>query len=95
MGFKTGTSGNPNGRPTGSVNKATSLTRDAFNKLLEDNLANLSLWLTEVAADDPARALEIVTKLAEYTTPKLARTVTTLEVQEKKQFNVVIEKLEE
>lgn len=78
------------GRPKGTPNKATSKTREAFNQLIEDNLANLSIWITEVAAEDPKAALDVISKLAEYTTPKLARTETQLEVQDKKQFNVEI-----
>lgn len=78
------------GRPKGTPNKATSKTREAFNQLIEDNLANLSIWITEVAAEDPKAALDVISKLAEYTTPKLARTETQLEVADKKQFNVEI-----
>lgn len=78
------------GRPKGTPNKATSKTREAFNQLIEDNLANLSIWITEVAAEDPKAALDVISKLAEYTTPKLARTETQLEVTDKKQFNVEI-----
>jgi hypothetical protein len=58
--------------------------------LIEDNIPKLNDWLSKVAKDDPARALDIIAKLAEYTTPKLARTETSLQVTDKKQFNVDI-----
>lgn len=78
------------GRPKGTPNKVTNATREAFNELIENNLSNLSIWITEVAAEDPKAALDVICKLAEYTTPKLARTETTLEVSDKKQFNVQV-----
>jgi len=78
------------GRPKGTPNKLTSKTREAFNMLIEDNIPKLNDWLSKVAKEDPARALDIVAKLAEYTTPKLARTETSLQVTDKKQFNVDI-----
>jgi len=50
--------------------------------LLEDNADNVSKWLTLVAEGDelkeirpdPYKALDMLAKLAEYATPKLART---------------------
>lgn len=62
------------GRPKGSPNKATKAFRDTVTKLLEDNSDNVSIWLSAVAQEDPAKALDLMSKLAEYATPKLART---------------------
>jgi hypothetical protein len=42
----------------------------------------MTIWLTQVAADDPKSALDIMTKLGEYTTPKLARVENKHEVDE-------------
>jgi hypothetical protein len=75
------TEGN-SGKPKGAVNKTSNKIREAFQKLIEDNLENMTTWLTEVAADDPKAALDIVTKLGEYTTPKLARVENKHEVDE-------------
>ena len=61
------------GRPKGAVNKSTKAFRDTINALLDDNSENVSLWLSQVAADDPAKALDLMSKLAEYAAPKLAR----------------------
>jgi hypothetical protein len=75
------TEGN-SGKPKGAVNKTSNKIREAFQKLIEDNLENMTIWLTQVAADDPKSALDIMTKLGEYTTPKLARVENKHEVDE-------------
>lgn len=69
------------GRPKGSVNKATKTFRETVTNLLEGNADNIQTWLTTVAygdgdqvKPDPKGALELLAKLAEYATPKLART---------------------
>lgn len=69
------------GRVKGSANKVTREFRDAVKSLLEDNADNLSRWLalvadgdgTEKGRPDPGRALDLMAKLAEYASPKLAR----------------------
>jgi hypothetical protein len=73
MPFEKGVSGNPQGKPKGAANKTTNKIREAFQNLIEANLENMTLWLTQVAADDPKGALDLLNKMAEYTTPKLAR----------------------
>ena len=42
----------------------------------------MTIWLMQVAADDPKAALDIMSKLGEYTTPKLARVETKHEIDE-------------
>ena len=61
------------GRPPGSTNKTTKEIREAYQKLLEDNLDNMSIWLAQVAGDDPQKAIDLMLKLSEYLIPKLAR----------------------
>lgn len=61
------------GRKKGEPNKVTVDVRAAFAGLLESNASKLSGWLARVAKDDPGRALDIVTRLAEYHIPKLSR----------------------
>lgn len=75
------TEGN-SGRPTGTPNKTTNKIREAFQKLIEDNLENMTIWLSDVAAEDPKAALDLLSKMAEYTTPKLARVENKHEVSE-------------
>ena len=66
------------GRKKGVPNKVTVQMRDAFLLLVEGSADRIQGWLDRVAEDDPARALEIVAKYAEFVRPKLARTETTL-----------------
>jgi hypothetical protein len=73
MPFKEGQSGNPNGRAKGKPNKTTKEIREAYQKLVEDNLTNMTKWLGEVARDNPEKAMELMLKLSEYMIPKLAR----------------------
>jgi hypothetical protein len=61
------------GRPVGVGNKTTTQIKEAYQKLLEDNLGNMTLWLGKIAEKDPARATELMLKLSEYILPKLAR----------------------
>jgi hypothetical protein len=71
-----GTVGNLNraGRKSGVPNKSTIEFRQTVTKLLEDNAANVGVWLTQVASEDPAKALDLIAKLAEFAAPKLNRT---------------------
>jgi len=62
------------GRVKGVPNKVTTAFRETIQKLLEDNSENVGKWLESVAKDDPSKALDLVSKLAEYAAPKLART---------------------
>lgn len=70
------------GRQKGTPNKNTNKIREAFTKLVEDNLENMTLWLTEVASESPKEALDIISKMAEYTTPKLARVENKIETDD-------------
>lgn len=71
--FKPGQSGNPGGRPKGATSKDTRKIKEAFHNLLENNLDNISLWLSQVAAKDPQKAVDLTLRLSEYVIPKLAR----------------------
>ena len=62
------------GKKPGTVNRTTKHIREAYQKLTEDNLDNMSLWLNQIAQDDPAKAMDTMIRLSEYILPKLART---------------------
>ena len=61
------------GRSKGQTNKTTAEIRDAYQRLVEDNLTNMTEWLKQVADQNPERAMDLMLKLSEYMIPKLAR----------------------
>lgn len=68
------------GRKRGTPNRVTREFRETVRLLLEENAENVGRWLRLVAEGngrkskpDPARALDLLTKLAEYASPKLSR----------------------
>jgi hypothetical protein len=79
--FKKGEKRPNQGRPKGTPNKATAEFRETVRQLLADNAGNVNRWLTLVAEGDgsehgkpdPAKALDLMAKLAEYAAPKLGR----------------------
>jgi hypothetical protein len=74
MAFKGGDENiNRNGRPKGVPNKSTKAIREAYQKLTENNLENMTIWLSQIAAEDPAKAMDLMLRLSEYIIPKLAR----------------------
>jgi len=75
------TKGN-SGKPKGATNKTTNKIREAFTKLVEANLENMTTWLETVADTNPREALNIINQMAEYTTPKLARVENKIETDE-------------
>ena len=62
------------GRKPGTKNKTTKHIREAYQKLTEDNLDNMSIWISQIASEDPAKAMDTMIKLSEYILPKLQRT---------------------
>jgi hypothetical protein len=73
MKFVKGKSANKRGRPKGAQNKNTLEFKTALNDLLLDSSHKIQGWLDEAAKKDPARALDLFGKLAEYIYPKLSR----------------------
>ncbi len=77
MAFTKGTSGNPNGKPRGSVNKLNKAIKiailDTFNELQDDPKNNLLAW----AKKNPGEFYKIAAKLiptesrTELTTPNV------------------------
>ena len=67
------------GRVKGTPNKVNREFRETVRKLLDDNADNVGTWITQVAQGhgknkaDPARALDLLAKLAEFAAPKLGR----------------------
>lgn len=64
--FKAGNKGRPPG-----PNKVTQATRETFQLLVDQNFGELQSWISTVAAEDPARAFDMVMALASHCIPKL------------------------
>ena len=69
------------GRPKGTPNKDTKEIREAFQKLVEENLDNMTEWLTRVAEKNPSKAMELINGLSEYIIPKLSRSEIKAEIE--------------
>jgi hypothetical protein len=65
------------GRGKGVVNKRTKDVREAIAQLAQANIEHVQRWLNEIAATDPAKAMDLYLKMIEYHVPKLARTEVT------------------
>lgn len=61
------------GREKGVPNKSTVAFREAVAKLLNDNSENFQKWIEQIARDDPEKAINALTKLADFAAPRLAR----------------------
>ena len=53
-------SNNPNGRPKGVPNKATTKAREAIAQLVDGNADRLVGWLDRVAEDNPGEAFKLL-----------------------------------
>lgn len=77
MAFEKGQSGNPTGRKAGAPNKATATAREAISAALAGGDAGkLAAALDTLTGKD---YIDAYVKLAEFVTPKLARTALTAE----------------
>ena len=81
MSFKVGNklAGSRKGVP----NKATKEIREAFKLLVQGNLENMKGWLSDVAEEDPEKALNILLKMSEFIVPKLQRQEIEHEIRDK------------
>ena len=59
------------GRKQGGTNTVTQATRETFQLLVDQNFDELQGWISTVAAEDPARAFDMVMALASHCIPKL------------------------
>jgi len=67
MRFKPGQSGNPNGRPPGSRNKANQEIKKVFQDILNENVETLR---QDIAGLQPEKRVQALLKIAEFLLPK-------------------------
>jgi hypothetical protein len=61
------------GRKLGTPNKITMDFKEALNNLLRECSPKMIEWIESVAEKDPAKSLDLISKLAEYVHPKISR----------------------
>ena len=89
------------GRPKGTPNKLTRDTREAITRLAEATVDQVAEWFNTIAANDPAKALELWLKMLEYHIPKLARTEMTgrdggpMQMDDRPVLNVIVKRTDE
>ena len=62
------------GKKPGTKNHTTRQVKEAFGKLLEGNLDNMTAWLANIAAENPEKAFDLMIRLSERFVPRLAQT---------------------
>ena len=84
MPFQKGKSGNTEGRQKGSVNKTTSDIREAYTKLLGDNIEQLQKDFAEL---DPKDRIKLFLDMSKYIIPTLKATELDLGKDTLEKFN--------
>ncbi|MCQ2077876.1 MAG: hypothetical protein MJZ20_12770 [Bacteroidaceae bacterium] len=94
MAIEKGRSGNPNGRPKGTPNKATKETREWLAKLIAKNQKQIE---RDLKALEPKDRLIILEKFMQYTTPKMQSVAATIDIEKltDEQLGSVIDEITE
>ena len=79
----------------GSPNKSTKELRDSFQFFVENNVPKFQEWIEDVAKNNPAKAIELVTSLGEYIMPKLSRTEIEADIKGEVKTEIDYSKLDE
>ncbi len=58
------------GRQKGTPNRSTAEIKELLNQIISNNLDNINQWIKKVSKDDPAKALELLLKVAPFVLPK-------------------------
>ena len=73
MSFKPGQSGNPSGRPKGSINDTARRVKEVFAHLLEGQAEDLVEALNKLKTQNPKAYLEMYVKISERFVPQVSR----------------------
>ena len=66
MGLKKGQTGNPFGRPKGSLNRTTTELKEIINSFISNNLENLQSDFDKL---EPVKRFEVLDKMLRYVLP--------------------------
>ena len=88
--FVKGKSGNPVGRPLGSLNKQNHFIAKQFLFMLEDNM---DLFKADLLAVEPRDRLAIMLKLAEFILPKKRETKLSIDSLTAEEVDALVQKI--
>lgn len=71
------------GRPKGSVNRSTEMTKLSIARATNVILDTLPSDLEKIRKQDPAKAIELALKLLEFNLPKMSRVEMRAEIDQK------------
>lgn len=70
MTFKKGESGNPAGKPKGAEAKTTKEAKEIFISIMNGEIDHIQDSLDKIRKNDPAKYLDVLSKLFPYFMPK-------------------------
>ena len=73
MGFKSGKEwkGNKNGRPRGASNRSSEMQKVNIQRMINEGLDFMKEDYHKIREEDPAKALNLLIKLLEFSVPRL------------------------
>lgn len=71
MAFVKGQSGNPLGKPVGTISKDKAKFIESLQELFDNYAGDMKVWLEQI--DDPEKRFAILKDFAEFIYPKLSR----------------------
>ncbi len=92
MGFKKGNewNGNKGGRPKGASNRSSEMQKVNIQRMINEGLDYMKEDYHKIREEDPAKALNLLIKLLEFSVPKLK----SVDLEVKGEINHKLDKIE-